>query len=111
MLLRVVLELGDEVGATLVRVVQHDPGLHELAAILVRDADDGALLHCGVSRQRVLDLLGADPVARRVDDVVGAARVEDVAVVVDLDVVAGREPRPNRRDGPARDSVRSGSSR
>lgn len=51
---------------------EHDEGRHELSAWLVRLADRGGFGDRRVREQRALHREGADPVARRDDDVVGA---------------------------------------
>src|SRR5207253_7475816 len=69
-----------------------DERLHDLSAVRVRLADDGALGDGFVLEQRALDLERPDPVGRGEDDVVGAAGEPEVAVVVTRRAVAGDVP-------------------
>src|SRR5579885_2277510 len=66
--------------------LEHDEAARHLALELVLDAEHGALGDVGVGGQHLLHAAGREPVAGDVDDVVGAAHDEDVAVLV---LVAG----------------------
>jgi hypothetical protein len=81
------------------RVLHHGEGHRHLALELIGDADHRAprrWRRCG--SDRLLDLAGAQAVAGDVDDVVGAAEDEVVAVLVadapvegGIDLLAGKE--------------------
>src|SRR5215470_19122953 len=74
------------------RARRHEKSLHNLAAHVVGDADDGGLLDVGVSEQGVLDLDGTHGPPSGDDDIVGATRVIEVAVTVDEAEVLRRVP-------------------
>ena len=69
-----------------------DEGLDDLAAQRVGHADGGGFAHVGMLQHRVLDLDRAHRPAGRDDDVVGAAAVVEVAVVVGAAEVLGGDP-------------------
>src|SRR4051794_10171961 len=58
----------------------HECG-HQLAAVRVRSADDGALGDVRMAQQRLLDLGPGNVVPRRDDHVVGAGQIVEVAVL------------------------------
>src|SRR6185436_5753540 len=72
--------------------LQHYECLDDRAAHRVRLADDRGVRDRGMLHQAGLDLGRADAVARALDDVVGAALVPEIAVVVALALVAGAGP-------------------
>ena len=84
----VFLQLGGQLIAA-VAPTRHDERLHDLAAHLVRDADDRALGHGRVRGQNRLDVERADPVAGHEDDVVVAAGEVEIAVGVHRPAVPG----------------------
>src|SRR5262249_23047755 len=71
------LDEGPDVGGELVAgrkaILEHDEGLDDLGAHRVGLADHGGERHRRMADQAVLDLARSDAVARRRDDVVGAA--------------------------------------
>ena len=71
---------------------ENDESAHHLSPIGVRQPDDRRLLHGRVLDERVLHLLRPNAVAGRADDVVVAAKVEEVAVRIGVHRVAGDEP-------------------
>ena len=90
--LHVVLQRLDHRGVAGVARLEHAEGLDDHAALLVGLADHAALGHGRVPQQRVLDFRAADVVAGGDDHVVGAGLVEEVAVLVLHEGVAGVVP-------------------
>ena len=88
----VLLDVVGRPGGRLGVGARHDVGLDDVAAFLVGLGNDGPLGDRGVFAQRRLDLEGADAVARRDDDVVGAALEPEVTVLVAVADVAGEIP-------------------
>ncbi|EPJ40338.1 hypothetical protein STAFG_2587 [Streptomyces afghaniensis 772] len=85
----------DEFGLGLARFAvaagfQDDEAARDLALEFVGDADDGAFGDVGVGGQGLFHAAGGQAVSGDVDDVVGAAHDEDIAVVVDVSAVAGQ---------------------
>src|ERR1700754_1142599 len=78
----VVLELVAEGVGGGGRVAEDDNGADDGAAFVVGGGDGGGLGDGWMRHEGGLDLEGADAVAARDDDVVGAALEEEVAVVV-----------------------------
>src|SRR5205809_1872085 len=74
------------------RAVGDDEGLHDLAAQRIGHADRADLAHVGMLQNGVLDLDRAHRPAGRDDDVVGAAAVEEVAVLVGAAEILGCDP-------------------
>ena len=68
---------------------QHDGCLHDLTARLVRHAGDGAFKHVRKLHDHALNLKRADAVARGLDDVIDAADIPVIAVLVAPGGVAG----------------------
>jgi hypothetical protein len=66
--------------------------VHGLAPALVRDAEDGHLVHAGMPREHRLDLDGVHVLAAGDDHVLGAVDHEEVAVLVLTGEVAGAVP-------------------
>ncbi|HEU0221231.1 MAG TPA: hypothetical protein VFR34_03325 [Paracoccaceae bacterium] len=85
--------MGDDVlgGEALARL-RHDDGVHGLAPMEMRDADDGALGDGGMQADGVLDLDGTDVFAARDDHVLDAVLDEDIADLVEAAGIAGRHP-------------------
>src|SRR5437764_7831857 len=71
---------------------EHDVRLHQRAALGVRLGHDRGVDHRGVLDQAILDLAGPDAVARRLEHVVGASLVPEIAVDVARSEVAGAAP-------------------
>jgi hypothetical protein len=71
---------------------QHDIGLDQRAALAVGLGHHGRVGHGRVLDQAVLDLAGADAVARRLEHIVGPALVPEVAIGVAHGQVAGAAP-------------------
>ena len=69
---------------------QHDERLHYLAALGIGARDRRGLLHGRMLDQRVLDLHRADAVTGGADHVVGAALVEEIALLVPAHDVAAQ---------------------
>src|SRR6266540_6876399 len=86
------LDLLAELVRRLVVGREHDEGLHDVAAQLVRRGDRRRFAHPGVLEAHGLDLERADPVSRRDDHIVGPAFVPDVTVVVLASRVLRVEP-------------------
>src|SRR5215216_2636935 len=74
------------------RPVGDDEGLHHLPAQRVGHADGSSLADLAVLQDRVLDLDGAHGPAGRDDDIVGAAGMIEVAVLVGAAEILGRDP-------------------
>ena len=73
--------------------LEHDDGLHRLAAVRVDGADDARLLHVGMRVEHRLDLRRPDLVARGVDHALEAVDDEEVSLLVVAAEVAGAEER------------------
>ena len=78
--------------------VSVDPGVRTTQATAASphfgcgDADDGRLGDLGVAHQLVLEFDRADPLAARLDQVLGAVDEPDPATLVDRRDVAGAQP-------------------
>ena len=72
--------------------LQHDAGQRPLGPALVRHRDHRRLQHVGMRHQRVLELDRGDPLAARLDQVLGAVGDPHEAPRVDRGDVAGAQP-------------------
>src|SRR5882757_4492387 len=72
--------------------LHHHDSVDLLAPALAWNADHGALRHCRMLRQRVLDLRRIDVLATRDDHVLDAVDDVDKAVLVQIAAVAGVHP-------------------
>ena len=86
------LELGGEAVGRLLPRTEDDERLHDLAAVEVRDPDDGALCDRGMLEEGALDLERADAIRGRDDHVVRAPHEPEVAVLVALRPIARQVP-------------------
>jgi len=72
------------------------PQLHQqdgpLAPLEMRAPDDGRERHLGILVDQCLDLGRVDPLAARLDQILGAAGDDEIALGVDARQVAGGEP-------------------
>ena len=73
-------------------LLEHDARQRPLAPLVVGDADDGGLLDLRVGHQLVLQLDRRDPLAARLDEVLGAVDEAHAAPLVDRGHVAGAQP-------------------
>ena len=90
--LDMLLELGGEAVGRLLPRTEDDERLHDLAAVEVRDPDDGALGDRGMLEEGALDLERADAIRGRDDHVVRAPHEPEVAVLVALRPIARQVP-------------------
>ena len=74
------------------RAIGDDEGLHDLPAQWIRHADGGGFAHRRMLQDGILDLDRAHRPAGRDDDIVGAAAVIEVAVLVRPAEILGRDP-------------------
>ena len=79
-------------GAGARAVAQHDDGERPLDPFRMRHGDHRRFLHGGVAHEGVLHRDRADPLAARLDQVLGAVGQVQVPLRVDGDHVAGLEP-------------------
>src|SRR6185437_3686675 len=86
-----ILDLSGELFARRKTRAQHDPGFHRFGADRIGNADYGRQRDRRMLEQRVLDLGGTDAVAGGGDDVVLAAHVPEIAVLILPAEIAGEE--------------------
>ena len=100
-LTHVLLQLIGQRMAGLMACMQHDKGFHQFGSLRIWLADYRRFDNCRVFHQGALHVKGADSVARRGDDVIGAADETDAAVGVEFDGVAAQVVVPNEGLGSA----------
>src|SRR5262245_37875133 len=86
------LDRASEVENWLEAVIEHDAGHDFFVPQLVRDRDDGNLLHCRMAGERRLNLERGDVLARTADDVLDPVDEMQRTVLAAAHGVAGMEP-------------------
>lgn len=88
-MLDIILQLLGQLLTGLIIPGENDGGLDHSAADGVRSAGNSTFQHCGMLHQHAFDLKGSDAVAGSLDDIIGAAHIPEVTVLITPRGIAG----------------------